>query len=146
MEYCEAALFRHISGAFARGGKMHGEVRGLLNRPQEPLKSNYAHQWLIDVRNIFRQLVKTVYWMHEQGVVHLDISLENTMIYNLKGLEVKIIDFGLAKQFDYKNPHKAKDALFQNDQRVGKRGYMAPEVWNSSVYDCRKADIWCLGM
>ena len=146
MEHCEKALFQYISRAFARGGKMHGEIKGALNRPQEPLKSNDAHQWLIEVRNMFRQLVRTVYWLHEQGVVHLDIALENTMIYKMKGMKLKIIDFGLAKQFDHKNPHKAKDALFQNDQRVGKRGYMAPEVWNSSVYDCRKADIWSLGM
>ena len=123
------------------------EMKAAKNQPQEALKSNDAHQWLIDVRGIFRQLVKAVYWMHDQGVVHLDISLENTMIYKVKGLEVKIIDFGLAKQFDYKNPNKPKDALFQNDQRVGKRGYMAPEVYqNVQAYDCRKADIWSLGM
>merc|ERR1712228_303183 len=31
-------------------------------------------------------------------------------------------------------------------QRVGKRGYMAPEVYNKMVYDSRKADVWSLGV
>ena len=146
MEYCEAPLFQYISNAFMQNGKMYAEVAAARTQPQEALRSNDAHQWLIDVRSMFRQLVKAMYWMHNQGVVHLDISLENTMIYKVKGLEVKIIDFGLAKQFDYRNPNKPKDALFRNDKRVGKRGYMAPEVFNSMVYDCRKADIWSLGM
>eukprot|EP01084_Bolivina_argentea_P010566 19689_1 len=59
------------------------------------------------------------------------------MIYKVDGLKVKIIDFGLAKRFDYNN--NPKHANFLNDQYVGKQGCMAPE-------DCRKADIWSLGV
>ena len=146
MEHCEAELFKHISGAFSKGGTMYNILVQQKSRPQVALTSNDAHQWLAEVRSIFRQCVKTVYWMHEKGVCHLDLSLENTMIYKVKGLKIKIIDFGLGKFYDYNNPAKPKDALFQNDKKVGKRGYMAPEVFNKQIYDARKADIWSLGM
>ena len=38
--------------------------------------------WLATVQDIFQQLVLTVAWMHENGVCHLDLSLENTMVCN----------------------------------------------------------------
>ena len=48
------------------------------NIAQKPLSRN--NQWLDIVRDIFRQLVNSVSWMHENGVCHLDLSLENTCI------------------------------------------------------------------
>ena len=146
MEFCEAELFKFISNSFAQGGRMYNYMQQQRDKDQVALASNDAHQWLIEVRSIFRQCVKAVHYFHQKGVCHLDLSLENTMIYKVEGLRVKIIDFGLGKKYDYKNPHKPKDAKFQNNERVGKRGYMAPEVYNKMVYDARKADIWCLGM
>ena len=140
--YSEKELFTFISESFQERGRMKQYMETHVNKPQVVLTENNAHQWLIDVRGIFRQLVKAVHYFHQNGVCHLDLSLESTMIYEVEGLKVKICGFGLAKQFDLNEP---SDALFKNEGRVGKRGYMAPEVFNSMVYDCRKADIWSLG-
>ena len=142
MEHCEAELVKFVSYSFAEGGAMHTLMKEKEDSPQTPLGSNDAHLWLRQIRSVFQQLVQCVFWLHEKGVCHLDLSLENTMIYKADGLWVKIIDFGLAKKYDYKTNEKHKH--FSNDKRVGKRGYMAPEVYNKMIYDARKADIWSL--
>eukprot|EP01084_Bolivina_argentea_P238879 401363_1 len=144
MQWCEAELFKFISKSFAAGGTMFQYMKRETNKQQIPCSRNNAHEWLANIQNIFRQCVKCMYWMQLKGVCHLDLSLENTMIFKVDGLKVKIIDFGLAKHYDYKN--NEKDALFRNDKRVGKRGYMAPEVYNKMIYDARRADVWSLGV
>ena len=143
VEYCEGPdLFEFVSDSFQKGRmKQYVETNG--DKPQVVLKENNAHQWLIDVRGIFRQLVKAVHYFHQKGVCHLDLSLESTMIYEVEGLKVKIFDFGFAKQFDVNG---RSDALFKCDKRVGKLQYMAPEQLTGMTYDCRKADVYSLGM
>jgi serine/threonine protein kinase len=54
------------------------------------------------------------------------------------GNQIKIIDFGLAKYY--------ANGKFVNNKRVGKTGYMAPEVFAKKQYDPRAADIWSLGV
>merc|ERR1719461_2100686 len=54
------------------------------------------------------------------------------------GNQIKIIDFGLAKYYP--------DNKFINNKRVGKTGYMAPEVFARKTYDPRAADIWSIGV
>ncbi|ETO34522.1 ser/thr protein kinase [Reticulomyxa filosa] len=90
--------------------------------------------------------------MHSHGISHLDLSLENTMIASVDAnhIHVKIIDFGLARRVK-------SDQMFHD--RVGKIGYMAPEVcmqcpylffflyvYARKEYSPEKADIWCLGV
>lgn len=46
---------------------------------------------------IFRQIVSAVCYMHDLGLVHRDLKLENILINDMGGLnETKIIDFGFA--------------------------------------------------
>ena len=91
---------------------------------QRPMKENNA--WTLMVKTIFRQLVECVAWMHLRGVCHLDLSLENTMIHDRRRKSIKILDFGLANYFGtHNNPEKLD---FTNNGKVGKPGYMAPEV------------------
>jgi calcium-dependent protein kinase len=71
--------------------------------------------------------------MHTIGVVHRDIKPENIMLTQ-EG-ELKLIDFGLSKQF--KHGKKMKTVL-------GTPYYMAPEVLEGQ-YDT-KCDMWALGV
>ena len=80
---------------------------------QQALPQGEYNEWLIIVRDIFKQLCLNVAWMHENGVCHLDLSLENAMIYkehhdnnnttNTTRVIVKIIDFGAAHYFGHEN-------------------------------------------
>ena len=78
--------------------------------------------------------------MHLNGVAHLDLSLENTMIETQRNLHVKIIDFGVAKKRIFNQKE------WKLNVRVGKMGYMAPEVYDKKLFDPRKADLWSLGV
>jgi carbon catabolite-derepressing protein kinase len=46
-----------------------------------------------EARDLFRQLIQGVHWLHRSGVTHRDLKLENCMLTN-DGV-LKIIDLGL---------------------------------------------------
>jgi len=75
-----------------------------------------------------------VHFIHQNGMVHLDLSLENVLL--TKQNVVKICDFGLAKE--------GKD--FKLSTRPGKLPYMAPEIFELKEFDGQKADVWSLGV
>lgn len=74
-------------------------------------------------------------YLHERGVIHRDLKLENFMISD--SLEnIKLIDFGLSKILNE-----------LNEELEGKGGsllYMAPEVMKGHYQ--HKCDNWGLGV
>lgn len=86
-------------------------------------------------KKIIRQILHSVKVMHEIGIVHRDLKLENIMITKLDNRdEIRIIDFGLSTSVT-----KQKLTSF-----VGTPHYMAPEIIKGS-YD-EKCDVWSLGV
>ena len=92
-----------------------------------------------EAQRYFYQLITGLHFMHSKGVVHRDLSLENAL---LAGDDVlKIIDMGLATELP------VPDHSPIPRQRVGKTGYMSPEVYDrSEVQDGRLVDTWCTGI
>ncbi|ETO09305.1 calmodulin-dependent protein kinase [Reticulomyxa filosa] len=125
MEYCGAGeLFDFIRDNHTKG-ELSKIVKSVSTQPQECQKT--PNEWSLCVQSMFCQLVDTVSWMHSHGVVHLDLSLENTMLASVdkNQANIKIIDFGVARFFE------AKDKF---NEKVGKVGYMAPEVCRCYKY------------
>jgi serine/threonine protein kinase len=87
----------------------------------------------------FSQMAEGLSFIHQHGVAHLDVSLENCLIDD--GV-VKICDFGLAQ----------KSLVNSVAPRTGKTFYMAPEVAFPALqqsmdnYDPRQADVYSLGV
>jgi len=136
MEHCQGGeLFEYIKKIHASEQMIQYGIEQ-QKLPQEPLKID--NEWIKSVRQMFRQIVDCVSWIHNKNICHLDLSLENIMIFDSKNMYVKIIDFGLSSYFPNGN--------FAYDKRVGKVQYMAPEVYARKVYDAKKADIWSLGV
>jgi len=150
MEFCHIGLFDYISGSHNK--KLKKYVIDESKRKQEPLPNENPTPWILKIQFLFTQLVLGVNDLHANNICHLDLSLENSMIqmYTIKAKHdfnvkdeyniSKIIDFGLAVEF--KDLNKIKS----NTKRVGKVGYMAPEVFAKENYDARSADIYCLGV
>ncbi|CAD8052397.1 unnamed protein product [Paramecium primaurelia] len=88
-----------------------------------------------DVQSIMRQLILTLFYLHQQQFIHRDIKPSNIMIQ--QNHNIKIIDFGLA----------AKIGTTNNDI-CGTIGYIAPEVLcittQQSVYSF-KCDMFAAG-
>jgi 5'-AMP-activated protein kinase catalytic alpha subunit len=88
---------------------------------------------------MFYRIVRAVQYLHAKGVCHRDLSLENTMV--TRAGEPKVIDMGLVAEM----PLPAGGPL--PPRRVGKVGYMAPEVYRAAApYNGRTSDVWCLGV
>lgn len=84
---------------------------------------------------VFRQICDGVEYLHEMGLAHRDLKLDNCVMTTEN--VVKLIDFGTATVFHY--PGKAHTPA---SGIVGSDPYLAPEVLNKDSYDPRKTDVW----
>jgi len=53
----------------------------------------------LQARDISRQLLKGISYLHEKKIVHRDIKLENVVVHSIDDLgnyKIKLIDFGLS--------------------------------------------------
>ncbi|CAK0792993.1 unnamed protein product, partial [Prorocentrum cordatum] len=83
------------------------------------------------------QIFKGVRWLHDLGIAHRDLSLENILLHSENGdLRIKIIDFGMA----------TLDRLASASAEVGKQSYQAPEVHLSQPCDTIMTDPFSLGV
>ncbi|KAJ7740696.1 other/HAL protein kinase [Mycena maculata] len=88
---------------------------------------------------VFRQVCEGVEYLHEMGLAHRDLKLDNCVMTTDN--VVKLIDFGTATVFHY--PGKA---LTPATGIVGSDPYLAPEVLSGEPYDPRKTDVWSVGI
>lgn len=92
--------------------------------------------------SLVRQTLDAMITAHDQGIIHLDLKPGNLMITRPPdgGLEVKILDFGLAKTAHAPVP------LDRGSQQglPGSVHFMAPEQFERTAVDAR-TDIYALG-
>jgi len=89
---------------------------------------------------VFKQIVAGVDYLHEMGLAHRDLKLDNCVMTD--DACVKIIDFGTATVFRYPDQKPTKAAGI-----VGSDPYLAPEVLDTKHdYDPRLADVWSVAI
>ncbi|KAJ3417600.1 hypothetical protein HDV05_000057 [Chytridiales sp. JEL 0842] len=88
--------------------------------------------------SIFKDVVKTVQYLHKVGYYHNDIKDENILIH-VKTRQIKLIDFGSATYIDPNDPDKTSTLFY------GTKKFAAPEAVRNEPYipDCQEA--WALG-
>jgi len=90
-----------------------------------------------DACTVLRQVLSATEYLHENGIAHRDLKPENLLISSESGgLQVKIADFGLSKDFSDSN---------QMTTCCGSPSYVAPEVLQQGVYN-NSCDIWSIGV
>ena len=87
---------------------------------------------------IFKKIFEAVQEIHQNGIFHLDIKLENVLLD--KNYEPKLSDFGLAEISD-KCDENGKLNFF-----VGTPYYCSPQIQERKPYDGTKVDIYSLGI
>lgn len=90
------------------------------------------------VKDIFRQVVESVAYMHDQGVIHRDLKLENILM-DRSSNKTKLIDFGFACKV--KSAYQSKLAYL-----CGTPIYMSPELAQKKESIGGATDIWALGV
>ena len=107
-------------------------------------------------RELFNQILSGLQHLHEAGIAHRDLTLENIM-YSRSGV-CKLIDFGMSLRLprisddemgdDGANDDRSRPVMMIPPQGTcGKPNYIAPEVMeNTSYFHPQKSDIWSLGV
>merc|ERR1719230_203491 len=88
-----------------------------------------------DARRLFRQVVDAVVYLHQKGICHRDIKMENVVL-DADG-NARLVDFGAAKE-------GGADTFLMSMQ--GTPAYMAPEVAQQKAHKGGPADVWALGV
>jgi len=92
-----------------------------------------------EVYCVFRQICDGVEYLHELGLAHRDLKLDNCVMSTDN--VVKLIDFGTATVFHYPGKtHTPATGI------VGSDPYLAPEVLSNNPYDPRKTDVWSVAI
>lgn len=88
--------------------------------------------------SLFAQVCEAVHYLHERGVAHRDLKLENIMLSGDRSI-AKIGDFGFACAW-------GGDRGGHCTEWLGSPEYSAPELLTNVPYDPVKADCWSLGV
>uniref|UniRef100_A0A8C2F0Y2 Myosin light chain kinase, smooth muscle-like n=1 Tax=Cyprinus carpio TaxID=7962 RepID=A0A8C2F0Y2_CYPCA len=83
-----------------------------------------------------RQILEGIQYMHQQNIIHLDLKPENIVCVDRTGIQIKIIDFGLASKLDPNTPLKVMH---------GTPEFVAPEVISFEPV-CLATDMWSIGV
>ena len=96
---------------------------------------------------IAKDLTRALIKAHKVGIVHRDLKPDNVMVSD--ELEVKVLDFGLAKPVakpvEREEPRELASLVTEDGRVVGTPGYMAPEQAAGRAVDAR-TDIFAVGV
>lgn len=105
-----------------------------------------------EVAQICRKLLYALRTLHENGILHRDIKLENIMLIGAGDgtshqQDFKLIDFGLALESQPKAAEEEDRAGLAEKPFVGTLGYCAPELLDPATRQYSTAsDVWAVGV
>lgn len=95
-----------------------------------------AGGYYASVAELVARVAEALAYAHDHGVVHRDVKPHNILLGGRSG--VKLVDFGLAKDFD-------REAVTRTGDTAGTPDYMSPEQVRGEQVDLR-SDVFSLGV
>ena len=138
----------YIVMEYCNGGSLLSCLKGFMSKYKKPFSEEI-------VQYLMRQIVRGLKYIHENGIIHRDIKLDNILVkfysqddldnYNMMKTHVKISDFGIsAKLGENKLAFTALGSPAYMDPFILKKLNERNDLLNSEGYD-QSADIWSLG-
>lgn len=87
------------------------------------------------LRHIFLQLAEAMQFVHENGMLHRDISPDNVMV--MRNFDPVLIDFGSVARLEIKASTQSRLAFFKD-------GYSPPELYSRDVQPTKASDVYSL--
>jgi len=143
----------------------HGDLYGFV-APGAGLKSTGAEKREGEVAGIVQGVLRGLEFMHQRGYAHLDVSLENILMFDSASpppprrdngpahtspLSPKLCDFGLTVHVP-SAPSLSGSATKKDEERrlatstLGKELYMAPEIASGVAFSPKLADSYSIGI
>jgi serine/threonine protein kinase len=94
-----------------------------------------------EIDSMFSQMILAVDYVHSQGLIHRDIKPSNFMV--TKGGQIKLLDFGIAKNTNESAVDYTKTGLAQ---QMGTPMYMSPEQVRNTTEITKQSDLYSLGV
>jgi serine kinase len=94
-----------------------------------------------EAKNMFRQILSAVKYLHETNIAHRDLKCENILI--MRDKSVVVSDFGFARPLETADLFEGK---FMSVTFCGSPSYAPPEVLSGIPYDPKMSDVWSLGV
>lgn len=117
---------------FVKGGELYKVFQSRKRFPENVVKFYAA------------QIALAIGYLHQQGIAHRDLKLENILIDSNGYL--KIIDYGLAKMLQAgKNYYNNFNIDELSMSFCGTPEYLAPEMVSHAGHD-KNVDWWALGV
>lgn len=98
------------------------------------VQSHFLPEWR--VFKISRGILDALQYLHQRGISHRDLKLENLVFDDKRN--AKIIDFGFSVE-----PQRGSNLRYTI---CGTLDYTPPEIILNLPYDARAADIWSMGI
>lgn len=98
-----------------------------------------------EVRAIVGGILRGLDIVHAAGLVHRDMKPENVILARgpARGLDVKLLDFGIAKVIDEAG---GAGAITRTGAVLGTPAYMSPEQVQSAKNTDARSDLWSVGV
>ena len=95
-------------------------------------------------KDLFKQLLEGIHFLHKKGIVHRDLKPNNILV-SKDGKILKITDFNVAKFCDdYQNYDDFKKNNYEMNTYTGTIAFRAPEMFEKLSYS-ESIDIWAAG-
>ena len=138
----------YIVMEYCNGGSLLSCLKKYMTLYKKPFSEEIA-QYLM------RQIVSGVKYIHEKGIIHRDLKLDNILVkfyseddfnkYNMMKTHVKISDFGISARLgEGELAHTTLGSPAYMDPFILKKLNERNDLADSDGYD-QKADIWSLG-
>ncbi|CAD8165795.1 unnamed protein product [Paramecium octaurelia] len=138
-------LYVDFDNSFQSESKAYVVMELIEGQEMFEVLNSLGHYCEADAKEIFKQLLSAIEYMHRNGICHRDLKPNNILCVNNKK-QIKVTDFNVSKFSDsYKEFGDLKDReKIEMWTYTGTVAFSAPEIFTGEGYN-QMVDMWSAG-